>query len=93
MSQLTEAFAQFHAENPVVYEHICLEIDAAMKRGHRRYSMAAIFEIVRWELKFVTTGRKYNMANALRPYYARMWMETHPPYPDFFVTTHVKGVV
>jgi hypothetical protein len=84
MMTLREKFEDYHTQNPQVYElfkKFCYQL---IERGFDHYSANAIFERIRWHVNVETTGDEFKMNNNYRAFYARMFMEEHPLYNDFF---------
>lgn len=83
-SRLEEAFAQFNADNPRVYERLVSLAKQYKDRG-RKVGIAHLFEVVRW-LTFVETVRNddFKLNNNLRAYYARYIMRTEPALAGYF---------
>lgn len=83
-SRLENAFRDFHNENPHVYKEL-VDLACQLKaRGRERYSLYALFEVLRWHKALETTDDDFKLNNNHRPYYARMIMETVPELEDFF---------
>ena len=82
---IREAFEQFHAAHPEVYEHICRFARQAKARGVKRWGIKAIFEVVRWHVK-VNLGRDgdYKLNNNFTSHYARLIEEREPDLAGFF---------
>ena len=45
-----------------------------------------IINRIRWETSVVTTDKDYKINNDYKPFYARLFMEEHPTYNNFFNT-------
>jgi hypothetical protein len=76
------AFWEFHRDNPHVYSKLR---DLALElrhRGHRRYGINGLCEVVRWHHALKTTG-EFKLNNNHRPYYARLLMQ-EPALRGFF---------
>jgi len=79
-------FEEFHAENPHVFELWEKLTFRAIDRGYKNIGAALIRELIRWETGITTTGSSYKMPNEFTPYYARLFMNTHPQHQGFFRT-------
>jgi hypothetical protein len=90
MTSLQAAFQAFHNEHPRIYARICALADEALQRGHKRYSMSLIFELIRYEEKLLSKKVAIAIPNAHRAYYARLWLSEHSDWPEFFRLSHVK---
>jgi len=67
---------RFHAANPGVYERLRQLALTRYAEGHKRYSVAMLFEHMR------VNG--WSIANAHRAYYARHLMDEQPQLRGFF---------
>lgn len=74
---LEAAFLEFHSENPHVLDRLETLALEAYRRGKRRWSIAAIYEVARWE-HFRTTGDEWKLNNNFKPLYARLIMKRNP---------------
>jgi len=80
--QQAEEFHKLHPEIFRQFEEIVFE---ALHGGVRRWSAAAIWQIMRWQsLKDRTGPNEWSLNNDLHPYYARMFVDEHPALADFF---------
>lgn len=83
--KIARSFAQFHRQNPHVYEglrRLALKIRQA---GHHHYGIKALFEVLRYEFALTTVsadGLKLN--NNYTALYARLLMEKEPELNGFF---------
>lgn len=83
-SKTTQQWRMFHFENPHVYERLVKLSRELRKRGQRYYSIAGLFEVLRFEHIFKTTGSEFKLANDFKPYYARLLMHKHKDLDGFF---------
>ncbi len=81
----------YHQNNPQVYQLICHFAGQAMRAGHSKYGISAIWERVRWEIAVTTRDTNFKMPNNHRAYYARLWLENHPHHPKFFRTAVLRS--
>lgn len=82
---------KFHKANPLVwklFERYALE---AINSGRRHYSARTIMERVRWHAEVTTKGGSFKLNNNHVPYYARLFIQTHPEHADFFETRERKA--
>ncbi len=79
-------FKYFHAKNPEVYDLFKRFAFEAINKGHVRLSSEMIINRIRWETSVVTTDKDYKINNDYKPFYARLFMEEHPTYNNFFNT-------
>ncbi len=84
---LDQQFAEFHEQNPHVYEMLRrLALDAA--RHGRRLGIAMLFEVLRWQYAMGTNdpSSEFKLNNNYRAFYARLLMEKEPELQDYFET-------
>jgi hypothetical protein len=81
----------FHLANPHVYSEIVKLAREAREVGMPRWSMAGIFEVLRWRSAIGTRGGGWKLPNAYRAYYARLVMDRCPDLRGFFVLKSQKG--
>ena len=80
-----ERFEEFHALNPQVYRVIVLLANKTLKKGHRRWSMKGIFEVIRWNSAIKTSsGEIWKLNNDFTAFYARKVMAANPKLDGFF---------
>lgn len=89
---LQDRFDAFHRANPHVYDAIVKLSRTAKSRGTERYSMARVFEVLRWS-SLDTTGSEWKLNNSYRAFYARMVMERESGLSGFFETRIQRGKV
>jgi len=82
--QITENFRQFHHDNPRVYQRLVELSFELLNRGHEKYSINGLFEVMRWEEAIRTRGSMFKLNNNYRSIYARMIMENEIRLSDFF---------
>lgn len=83
--QIYARFVAFHRANPQVWVLFQRYADEARRAGFHTYSSYSIIERIRWHVAMETRsmdGLKIN--NDFRPYYARMYLATHPAAGGFF---------
>jgi hypothetical protein len=81
---MAAAFRKFHEANPGVLAalvQMALEVRAT---GRTRWSIANLFEVLRWKEGIATSGRRFVLNNNYRAFYARRIMETVPTLAGFF---------
>ena len=83
---LVTEWKHFHVKNPEVYELFCVFTFQAINKGHHRLSSEMIINRIRWETSVVTSDKDYKINNDYKPFYARLFMEEHPQYKNFFNT-------
>ena len=91
MSLRNEAYV-FHQQNPIIFDLVEKYAAQAMRAGHQHYGIATIWERIRWEMTVVRPqGTAFKMPNNHRAYYARMWLQKYPQYPDFFRIAELRS--
>ena len=81
--QIFERFVVFHKANPHVYSLFC-EIADDMRQYQDQYSARTIIEVIRWRIDSTVGSDPVKLNDHYSPYYARMYMATHPGSEDFF---------
>lgn len=85
---LEQQFQAFHADNPHVYRslrRLALDLRA---RGVRKYGIAGLFEVLRWQHAMTTTdpSSDFKLNNNFRSFYSRILMDNEPSLAGFFET-------
>jgi len=78
-----ERFEIFHAANP----HVAKALEALAGQWlqrHKRASVKALFERLRWESGLQTHGEAYRLNNSFTAFYARLLIERRPEWADAF---------
>jgi hypothetical protein len=81
---IAERFELFHARNPQVYaalRSMALELCA---RGHQKYGIKALFEVLRFNAAMQTHGDTFKLNNDFTALYARLLMDQEPELEAFF---------
>ena len=79
-----ENFKSFHEDHPEIYEMFTkFALQAAQKRS--KYSAKNIFHRIRWET-MLNSKEEYKIDDGWISHYARLFLETHPKYSNFFET-------
>jgi hypothetical protein len=84
-------FAEYHAQNPQVYEvlrRFALEAKAA---GRERLSINMLHERARWFTTVEEIGGDYKLNNNWRPFYSRLLMTNEPSLAGFFQIRHARA--
>jgi len=86
-------YQQFHDENPWVMSHLADLALQLKRRGVRRYGIAPLFEVLRYQHAIRTTdpNSTFRLNNNYRAYYARDIMATYPELDGFFETRVSKA--
>lgn len=83
---LEERFERFHAANPHVYGTLKAMALSLRNSGQRRWGIAALYEILRFQSAFRTNGDGFKLNNDYRALYARLLMKQEPELEGFFET-------
>jgi hypothetical protein len=92
--EMTRRFNEFHRNNPAVLTDMVGLSMALRARGHKRYSIAGIFEVIRFRQAMaskITTNEPFKLNNNFKPHYARLIMEVEPKLRGFFETREARG--
>lgn len=86
MSDLDQAFREYHAQNPAVwslFERFALE---AARAGRTHFGAKAVWERMRWHIQFETRDSlaDWKLNNNYTSRYARMFAERHPEFRKLF---------
>ena len=91
MSKKLDAFLEFDAKNPVVYELFDKYARKLLQAGAKKIGANMIIEIIRYFEIVETTDAKYKINNNYGAYYARQWMARNPQHKGFFRTRVCDG--
>lgn len=81
---IQERFEAFHEANPHVLTALVELATSLQERGHARYGIAGLFEVLRYQAALRTEGDTYKLNNNFRSRYARLIMERVPRLEGFF---------
>ncbi len=80
----------FHLANPSVY-HALKDMAREVKRaGHEHYSIAGLFEVLRFRRAIETRRDPFLLNNDFRSFYSRELMLREPDLAGFFTTRSSK---
>ena len=89
---LKDAFDEFHAANPFIWDLFVRFAFEAINAGRNNFGAKAIMERVRWEANVVTRstdGLKIN--NNHTAYYSRLFIQEFPEHTGFMKRRRVCG--
>jgi hypothetical protein len=93
-STIQQRFERFHAANPHVYDALVKMARQLKARGHTKYGLAALFEVLRWqramETDDVNTDR-LKLSNDYRSRYARFIEAHEPDLEGFFSMREIRA--
>lgn len=82
---IEERFEAFHAANPHVAETLAQMALELRRRGWKRYGIAALWEVLRFQRAMQTDSNEpYKLNNDFRALYARLLMQQYPELDGFF---------
>lgn len=84
---IEQAFEDFHAAHPEVYDELVALAREMRSRGYERFGIATIYEVARWRsmLRLGAEG-SFKLNNNWRAYYARLIMASEPDLAGVFAT-------
>lgn len=90
---IEERFRRFHEANPHVYEALERLALGMRRRGAPKWSMKAMFELLRWAYWLMTSDVSgFKLNNIYTAPYARLLMAERPELAGFFETReHREG--
>jgi hypothetical protein len=83
---LDARFAEFHDDNPSVYEELRCMALAAVRAGRKRLGIGQLWEVLRWNRSMQTTEDAPSLNNDYRSRYARLLMHREPTLRGVFET-------
>lgn len=89
--RVVDSFLEFNRENPCVYylfKSLALEL---WDKGHRRYSVGALFERMRWHEVVEKGNREFKLNNDWRAPMVRLLLLDEPRFVGFFETRKSKA--
>lgn len=84
IDRIEALFWDFHKANPEIYLELRRLAFHLLDRGRTHYSIAGLFEVVRYNRAATTTGEPYKVNNNYRALYARLLMREEPKLEGFF---------
>jgi hypothetical protein len=82
-----EAFLEFHRANPRIYELFKFFATEAKTRWNK-FGVGAVWERMRWESSADPIGGGFKCNNSYRSCYARLLIQEHPEFKNFFELRH-----
>ena len=86
LSKLDQAFAEFHAAHPEVYDWLHDRAVELVEHGHTRLGIKMLWESLRHETLLGNVGGEYRLNNNLTSRYARLLMQHDPRLDGVFDT-------
>jgi len=92
MGPIEEAFWQWHAANPHVYDRLVYLTRDLARRGRGRVGIGMLFEVLRWHhLSTVGDADGFKLNNNYRSYYARLIMAQEHDLDGVFELRHLHA--
>lgn len=88
---IDEAFEQFHAANPWVYDALVTLTRDYTTRNKRRVGIKMMFEVLRWQYHRRTIGDTFKLNNNFSSRYARKIMAEHEDLAEAFETRELRS--
>jgi hypothetical protein len=88
---LLSRFWDFHRDNPHVYRKLRDLALQLKRRGHERYGIKGLFEVLRWHRALETTDESFKLNNNYHALYARLLMKNERELKGFFALRASKG--
>ncbi len=90
---IDERFAQFHADNPHVYDELVALARQAHSRGYRRLGIELLFSALRWRSMMRTTADEYGfkLNDHFTSRYARLIMTREPDLAGLFAVRTLRA--
>lgn len=80
------AFAEYHANNPLVYDLFKEQVFRAIRLNRAKISSKQIIGYLRWEVALQVNNNKdeFKINDAFTSHYARLFAKDHPQHADIF---------
>lgn len=85
-----EEFEEFHERNPHVYLALRARSLEAVRAG-KKIGIRCIWEVMRWDLTFTTTGSEFKLNDHYTARYARLLMAREPELAGYFEIRERSG--
>lgn len=86
---IREAFEDFHAAHPEVFEYLSNVARSLLRAGRDRISMKQVWEVARYRMDIA--GKPYKLNNNYTSLYARALIAAYPELGDVIETRTRKG--
>ena len=90
---VVRTFCQYHIDNPNLWELLLKFARQLKAAGRDSYSIASLFERIRWHAMVETKGDQFKLNNNYKACYARMLMAKHPEFQGMFELRASPGTV
>lgn len=88
---IQEAFEEFHARNPHVYELLVKLARRAAQAGRTRIGIGMLYEVLRWNYAIHTTGDEFKLNNNFRSRYVRLIEDSEPDLAGLFQLRELRA--
>ena len=88
LDEIAEQAERYNAEHPEIWKLFVRFTFDRIRRGHKHYSVNAVFERIRWHVDGVGGNNQatFKLNNNYRAFYARRFMKMYPKHEGFFRT-------
>jgi hypothetical protein len=86
-----ERFKEWHNSNPHIYRRFKQLAFQMLNTGRKRYSARTIIEVMRWHYDLSTTGDVFEINGDFVPIYARLLIDEHPEFFEFFELRTIRS--
>lgn len=84
--ELSVKFAEYHKENPHIYNQFRYYTLRAIESGYKNFGAQMIIERIRWQTGVVSKNSDFKINNDYAAFYSRMFMAEYPSYSSYFRT-------
>lgn len=88
---LDQKFAEYHANNPHIYEKFVAYAEQLKDAGRTRIGAKAIVERIRWDSLVAAFHGKFKINNAYTSRYVRLLSKSRPDLAVMFATRKLKS--
>ena len=89
---IDQAFDDFNREHPEVYSELVRLARQLKSRGHKRYGIGSLFEVIRWHRALQSRDEAgFKVNNNFRSRYARLIMQRESDLAGFFETRELRA--
>jgi hypothetical protein len=89
---IQERFAQFHFDNPQVFEHLVKLTQSQYLKGSTKWGVRNLWENLRWRIHLghLKVQGDYQLNDHFHSRYVRLLIEKYPAYRGLFNTRHLR---
>ena len=83
---IKQSFIDFHKQNPHVYKKLVDMSLQLKRRGHKKFGIKTLFEVLRWDYAMKTDSLdNFKLNNNYSAMFSRLIMHRVPELRDFFI--------